>query len=151
MSKTIFCTIIIVLAFCTSKLSAQGFLNLDANNSQKKEYLLSKINKNLLSSNSIFLNNNQFHYGKNSTSLELNYNEIFAISKLSKKSKSEIETIIIRINANETSFDLSQLNQLENLEIVYLLIEFDISEKELVSKLTNISNWAIIYKISIPE
>lgn len=149
------CHLIMTLFFFISfaHCNAQQFHKYSETNNISEQSKIAELDKKISllldSKDVLFINNLQ------STSkfeiLDIDYNDLVSLSKISNSRLFSIKYCIVRINEN-TTIDLNNLNQFSNLELVHLIIETDVNSMNIPSIITMSNpNMVISYQISIPQ
>lgn len=141
--------------FNSNNCFSQQIIKIDNHHLPTNKVLATNLQNVMTTTNITFINNNGIinNGNQNNTIIQLEINDLNYVNNLNISDKNLVKSAIIKIPMNFSSvINLNSLNQLVNLNLIYLIVENNIDDNELINSIiASNSNWIICYKISLPE
>lgn len=154
--KNITFFLILSLILITNKLSAQEIIKLNANLSNVNESVKKRVTDLLSITDITYLKSNgEIKYGsQNSITIYTDYDDINSLSSTSQGFRNTVKNALVKVKPNNTNgnINLDSLNVLPELDFIYLLIEGNLIDNQLINMINATNpNWIITYQLSLPQ
>lgn len=154
--KNIAFFLLLSLILITNKLSAQEIIKLNANLSNVNESVKKKVTDLLSITDITYLKSNgEIKYGsQNSITIYTDYDDINSLSSTSQGFRNTVKNALVKVKPNNTNgnINLDSLNVLPELDFIYLLIEGNLIDNQLINMINATNpNWIITYQLSLPQ
>lgn len=143
-----------VMLLCFSS-KAQNIYKISKNNSSENGKVFSKVLALNNSTDVTFVNpNGLINYGSEICNIiQLSIADSFSLNNFNTSLKNNIDIAIIKVPSDfNSTIDLNNLNQFSALNFIYLIVEKNLTDNELISMINSSNtNWTIAYQFSLPD
>lgn len=154
--KKVICNVVCFFIFLTSfNLTAQSIVKIDQNELGQNKSVILSVNGLMNTTDISFINSSgEINYGSSQSKIiQLNINHINHVNNVNSTYRNNIEFAIVKIPVDfNSTINLNNLNQLSELNFIYLIVENDLTDAALTNLISaNNPNWTIAYQFSLPE